>query len=289
MNCDEVNRLLDQLMDGELTDDQRLELEAHGRSCPGCAAAIRQTMQLKALFADAEPEVDVPLAAQAAWRNAVREEARRDRKKRTLRWFASAAAALVVLVGVGLAMNLRGAPRQSAMPELAAETDYEMEEAAEAAAGSAPIEVKSLAGTAGAVIDAGEADVADDAVIETDSAVIEADGLPNSRPVIEEGEEPRVFAAAAQRSPACELSLRVADVDQACGRVLDLVNEYEGAADVQRLEDGGANIYVEIPSDNASDFLTAALPLDASGQERELPVIDGEGTTLVLLTLTAEG
>ena len=84
-------------------------------------------------------------------------------------------------------------------------------------------------------------------------------------------------------------SFGVADVDQACGRVLDLLNEYEGAADVQRLEDGGANIYVEIPSDNASDFLTAALPLDASGQERELPVIDGEGTTLVLLTLTAEG
>ena len=94
---------------------------------------------------------------------------------------------------------------------------------------------------------------------------------------------------AAQMSPACELSIRVADVDTACQRVLDLVEEYEGAADVQRLEDGGANIYVEVPSANAADLLTAALPLDTSGREHEFPDFEGEGTTLLLVALAAEG
>ena len=95
--------------------------------------------------------------------------------------------------------------------------------------------------------------------------------------------------AGALRSPACELSIRVADVDTACRRVLDLVEEYEGTADVQRLEHGGANLYVEVPSANAADLLTAALPLDTSGQEHALPGFEGDGMTLVLVTLVAEG
>ena len=283
MNCDEVNRLLDLLMDGELTDEQRLELERHGRECPECAASIRETMQLKALMADMEPEVDVPLAAQAAWRNAVREEARQGRTRRFRRWAASAAAALVVLVGVGLAMNLRGAPKQdaTAVPEVAAKLAYEAEEADEAAVEAVEAEANSAAYVPEVAYEAEAFDAAE-------SAVVETDGATSGVRVLAGGGAPAMSDAEARRTPACELSLRVADVDTACQRVLDLVEEYEGAADVQRLEDGGANLYVEVPSANAADLLTAALPLDTSGQEYDLPEFEGEGTTLVLVTLVAE-
>ena len=282
MNCDEVNRLLDLLMDGELTDEQRLELERHGRECPECAASIRETMQLKALMADMEPEVDVPLAAQAAWRNAVREEARQGRTRRFRRWAASAAAALVVLVGVGLAMNLRGAPKQdaTAVPEVAAKLAYEAEEADEAAVEAVEAEANSAAYVPEVAYEAEAFDAAE-------SAVVETDGATSGVRVLAGGGAPATSDAEARRTPACELSLRVADVDTACQRVLDLVEEYEGAADMQRLEDGGANLYVEVPSANAADLLTAALPLDTSGQEYDLPEFEGEGTTLVLVTLVA--
>ena len=37
MTCGEVNGLLDRLMDGELTEEERRAMEAHGRECPECA------------------------------------------------------------------------------------------------------------------------------------------------------------------------------------------------------------------------------------------------------------
>ena len=92
MNCEQVSACLDLLMDGELNDDMRRELDAHGQNCPACAKAIRDTLQLKALLSEMEPEVAVPLSAQAAWRGAVREEAARSKKRRLTRWIGSAAA-----------------------------------------------------------------------------------------------------------------------------------------------------------------------------------------------------
>ena len=37
MTCKDVSGMLDRLIDGELTADERRELEAHGRECPDCA------------------------------------------------------------------------------------------------------------------------------------------------------------------------------------------------------------------------------------------------------------
>ena len=107
MNCNQVNGMLDMLMDGTLDDVQRGALEAHGRECPTCAAAIRATLQMKALFEQMEPEADVPLAAQARWRGAVKAESKQQRQKRMRRWIASVAAAAVVLVGIGAAFTLK--------------------------------------------------------------------------------------------------------------------------------------------------------------------------------------
>ena len=94
MDCRQVNDMLDLLMDGALGDEEREAMEAHGRECPQCAAAIRATRQLKALFEQMEPEADVPLEAQAKWRGAVREASKRRKQKRLMRWIASAAAVI---------------------------------------------------------------------------------------------------------------------------------------------------------------------------------------------------
>ena len=278
MNCSQVNDLLDQLMDGELSDEQRQAMEAHGRECAECAAAIRSTMQLKALFAEMSPEADVPLAAQAKWRNAVRDASKQGRQRHLRRWIASAAAAAVVLVGVSLAFSQRIAPKQSvdAMPAL------------EAAVGDEAVAISADG--------AGEARLASNGVREdaVDSAVVEADGVAEEAVAIdddsnamaaEEESESVGGAYDGQRAPVFELSLKVDNVDTACARIRELVQEYEGSADVQPVGDTGANIYVEITSDNAIDFLNAVLPLDGSGQTVELPDLSGGGRELLLLVL----
>ena len=92
-------------------------------------------------------------------------------------------------------------------------------------------------------------------------------------------------AASARRAPACELRLRVEDVDAACKLIRDLAEEYEGAADVQRLEDGGANVYAEVSAADAEDFLSALKPLGDIEGETRLPESDGSGAMLILLSV----
>ena len=356
MTCGEVNGLLDRLMDGELTEEERRAMEAHGRECPECAEAIRATMRMKALFDEMEPEADVPLAAQAKWRGAVREAARQKNRARLIRWIGSAAAAVVVLAGVGLAMNLRGAPARdtqnaeaqiveiseageadeaaesaadpameepgAATPDSAgeapakaqtesageapanAQTDsagevslkaapdsaYEaepdgafeaeptrsmaVEDAAEAApvmefaAESAPMSAGAAGETGGSapVADAAEEDLSD-----ADGAVLETDG-----------ETSNVCAALAQRAPACEVRLRAEDTNKALAMIFDLASEYEADPDLQFLDDGGMNVYVEIPSGEAGAFLKAIESVGTPEGEAKLPD-EGEGETVLLL------
>ena len=275
MNCEQVNAALDLLMDGELAEDMRRELEAHGQGCPACARAIRDTLRLKALMSEIEPEVDVPLQAQAAWRGAVREAAQRDRRKRLTRWIGSAAAAVVVLVGVGLALRGGTAPESTAKdamyvaatgaPEMhAVEQEYALEESADAQELPSPRMAEAPA----------------------ENAVIEADGASLLAEFEESADAGGMCAAVALSAPAAEYALTVRDVDAACRQIIDLASEYEGEASEQRLE-GGANLYVTIDAANAADFLSAVAPLDLEGRKAELSGRQS-GTIQLLLSVTGE-
>ncbi len=339
MICKDVSGMLDRLMDGELTADERRELEAHGRECPECAEEIRAAFEMKALFEEALPEVDVPLAVQAKWRGAVREAAKQDRKKKWTRWIGSAAAAVVVLAGVGLALNGSLAPKQNSTSEKLAVVQ-EAAEAAEANEVEYAAEAVNEADAAAEV--AYEANAVDFAAETADEApVIETDGesealtmgydapksvaMPEATgeplPVVEaagaamemEAEEPAMeaeeafeeedaafedaaagdqamCAALAQQSPACEYAIQAMSVEVACEVIGDLAEEFEGSADVQSVEGGSANVYVELDAASAGEFLAAVAKLDDAGNPAEPPRVSGEGTVLVLLVVEpAEG
>lgn len=369
MTCGEVNGLLDRLMDGELTDEEQRAMEAHGRECPDCAEAIRATMRMKALFDEMEPEADVPLAAQAKWRGAVREAARQKKRARLIRWIGSAAAAVVVLAGVSLAMNLRNAPArdaQSAAPQLievseAGEADEAKEgaidstgeafvaaipdntaeplpmskqaiEAVGEAAGSAEIDSayeaesdsayeaeSDSAFEAGsdsafeaeprramapekpmeaepemefaaeaAPMSAGEADTAQEAAPVTVGAAEEDFSDADGAVLETDGETVNMCAALAQRAPACELRLRVEDPDRALAMVCDLASEYEADTDVQFLDEGGTNVYVEIASGEAEAFLKAIEPVGTPEGEAKLSDAGAATTVLMLIELLPE-
>jgi hypothetical protein len=271
MDCTQVNSMLDMLMDDALSDEQRSAMEAHGRECPACAAAIRSTLQMKALFAQMEPEIDVPLEAQARWRGAVRQAAKPQKPGQLRRWIVSVAAVAVVLVGVGAAMMLKAPRQDAAIYEHSAVAPVALEERA-----AEPVLASGVASN-GMTVDA-------------PGAVVEADGMADEAVAI--GDAAMGLAAeseaAALSAPACELALRVKDVETACDRIRDLAQEYEAVADVQAAVDGGVNVYVEIDAENAGDFLNAVAPMDASGKAVKAPDLTGGGRLLMLLVLTEQ-
>ena len=294
MNCDQINEMLDLMLDDALTDEQRAAMEAHGRECPACADAIRRATQLKALFSEMEPEVDVPLEVQAGWRSAVRKAAGQRRRTRLYRWLGTVAA--VAVLGVGLTLGLHGVPARNAAIS-AGEQGLLSEKAS--------LTTESIESTAAPEAAMPERIAADEVPME--GAVIESDGGVNAaagamdagmmEEVAEEeeameedavffAEEAPVCAAAKQRAPACEVRLRVASVEEACGLIRDLASEYEGSAEIQSLEDGGANAYVEIAAQNVADFISAILPMHTGDDVPDVPALPGEGKVLMLLALS---
>lgn len=279
MNCEQVSACLDLLMDGELNDDMRRELDAHGQNCPACAKAIQDTLQLKALLSEMEPEVAVPLPAQAAWRGAVREAAQRDRRRKLVRWIGSAAAAVVVLVGVTLAFNGGAGPRKDAAATRLSNEVAVVQEAAgeEAVYGETDREEAAYEAEAPALRMA-EAPVK--------SAVIETDGAQELTDIAETTDA-GVCAAVALGAPSAQVDVLVKDVDAACRQIIDLASEYEGEADEQRLGEGGANLYVTLDAANAADFLSAVAAMDLDGRPADMPGQDS-GTIQILVTVARE-
>lgn len=107
MNCTQVDRMLDDLMDGVLSDADLRELEAHCANCETCAVKLSATREMMQLFSEMDDEVDVPLQAQARWRSAVKAEARKGGMKRFYRMGAGIAAVLVVALGATFALRSR--------------------------------------------------------------------------------------------------------------------------------------------------------------------------------------
>ena len=85
--------------DGELDADRRAEFEEHLRECPDCAREIEAQHQLRAALSDDAFRHRPPASLSAHVRAALRREDSRPSARRRLLW---AAAAAVLLVGVGL-------------------------------------------------------------------------------------------------------------------------------------------------------------------------------------------
>lgn len=114
-------------------------------------------------------------------------------------------------------------------------------------------------------------------------AMIEADGRTAGS--VDAGVDPAM--------PMHEYVMTVEDLGKTCDYVSDLVDEYEGSVDVQRFEQGGceqANLYVEMPSENAADFMRAVGHFDtADGGSEAFSITPGDdGRTSILLVLKEE-
>lgn len=111
MNCSEFMQLLDAYIDGELSANEREKFEEHAAQCAACRAQLEAAEQLRDFLSHMDDEAAVPLPAQAAWRSAVRAEAKRRRMKRIYSACGAVAAVCVLTLGVSTMLrsgNLSG-------------------------------------------------------------------------------------------------------------------------------------------------------------------------------------
>lgn len=107
MNCEAFKEQIDLYIDGELESAACAEMEKHAETCAPCMKLLEEARTLQEMLSEMS-EAAVPLPAQAAWRRAVREEAKVKRRPAVawLRSVASVAAAMVVLAAGTIGMRM---------------------------------------------------------------------------------------------------------------------------------------------------------------------------------------
>ena len=120
MGCDEVMRLLDAYIDGELSDAQMRMLEEHAKACEACREELEAAKLLKETLEHMDDGITVPLQAQAAWRSAVRAEAAKKKKKIWMRYASAVAAVFVLALGINFAFGNQEDQNMAAMPMMLA-------------------------------------------------------------------------------------------------------------------------------------------------------------------------
>ncbi|MBR2699643.1 MAG: hypothetical protein IKE76_13730 [Clostridia bacterium] len=274
MNCTQLDQYLDAMLDGTLTADELKLVEDHCQGCAACAEKLKANRSMMRMFAEMAPEMDVPLLAQARWREAVRNEARRP-ARRYFRLVGGIAAALVVALGATFALRT---PAGDGARMQAVQTDMQTE----------------AAENGKRMLDAAPATEFEAA----DEALIEADGAAEPVVMAEEAEEAEEVSFAAEAAnmpvkaaaaPMREIGMVVEDVSRVCEYARDLAQEYEGDIDIQPFDEDGvacANLYIDLPAANAPEFLEAMRHFDHSGAPAD--AFDADGQTSLLLVLRSE-
>lgn len=258
MNCEQLRAKLDAYMDGELSDVELREMEAHAATCESCRLEFQSARLVRETLADLPEEVAVPLDVQAGWRRAVREEAKRGGvsstsehvaanehaaakpKRRWLRAVYAVAAALVLVIGASAMMN-GVTDRMSVRSNSNEMESMALDEVPEL---PAPLAAAALPTSA---------------VIASDGEIANAEFAPDE-------------AYAARREYIAD------DLDGACASVEALVEEYSGSCTSERSA-GGATYRVELPREYLDDFLSAVSHV---GAEQEAESADAEGDTAVV-------
>ena len=229
MNIHENTALLDAFVDGELTSDEMIQVQAHLDECPACQAYVDDALAIRAAF---PTEDDLPLPADFT-ENVMRSVAKAPQsrpKKQPWGKLAAAAACLAVIVLVQHgALGSTGSTDSASAYDTAAVMDVA---AAESAPGERSIDAPSAsAGSGDAVDDGAEAFTAtSDGSLETQKSKDTAAYTSGSGQSGIQVDLPSASEDAAQENGA---SVTVGPFNQA-----DLPTVHVSAADIGDLLDG---------------------------------------------------
>lgn len=117
MDCEKFRSLLDAYIDGEIAGEEKRQFMDHADACENCRMELREAEMLRDMMKDLDDGIAVPLPVQAAWRNAVKQEAKKIRMRRAMKFAYAAAAALLVVVGSTVGFNALN-EKNNAAPEM---------------------------------------------------------------------------------------------------------------------------------------------------------------------------
>lgn len=116
MDCEKLRSMLDAYIDGDLSAEEERAIREHAQACEACREELAAVELLRDALMHMDDDIAVPLEAQAAWRKAVRAEAKRKTMRRITRIAGGIAAALVLVVGINAALRN---PEAGVGPEIA--------------------------------------------------------------------------------------------------------------------------------------------------------------------------
>jgi hypothetical protein len=142
MNCEMAKMLINEYIDGRLDEERQSALISHIHTCPGCAEELKKSERLKKLLKDL-PEAETPPVLLTSAVKKARQELRQEKQPAFARRAVAIAAALVVVLGVGVYLYKTNPPPETGNVQLATEKNTEADEAApkmmmEAPAAGAP-------------------------------------------------------------------------------------------------------------------------------------------------------
>lgn len=243
MNCDTFKQNIDAYLDGELTQEQRNEMDAHADECSACREEMEQAVSLSGLCAELNENFAVPLETQAAWRRAVRAEANKKRRPMGMwaRGLGTVAAALVVLVTGTFGMRMQESTPASGVQAISAGGGVYGLRTAE--------EINEMDGMAAGLF--------------TTTGSLQSDGSMDSRLSTEADTSEAAVETVVLRS--AERSIETANYDADFMWLQDLVAEYDAwfeertvtvPSEENKAAGRVAGAVVRVPSDRLDDFLT---------------------------------
>ena len=149
MNCEQMNELLSAWLDGELSENEQRQMQAHLEQCAQCRALFEQLQALHTSFSDME-EIPAPEGFAQRVMDRVRTESKPKViplfQNRQMRGFAAMAACAVLCVGLGGGL-LSGKSEESAAPAPEAAYAFEYSAATSEGAMEVPAEYAPQATT----------------------------------------------------------------------------------------------------------------------------------------------
>lgn len=210
--------LIDDYIDASLDGKKAEEMHAHARECEKCSSELEFAKMLRDTLRGIDDNITPPLAAQAAWRNAVKAEARTRRMRKIYKYCGTVAAALVVTVGSIAGIRAFDKEDAAVNAPAPASQNYTFVEADGNEATPA-----SMART-----------VAMDVEIEESIAAYG-------------GETGATMSASAK--------ITAEDTSAACDAIISIAAEYDGSAEVQNSGDSSAYVTAYIPAGSIEQFI----------------------------------
>lgn len=271
MKCSEFSDLLDQWIDGELTGEESAAFERHAAECADCHAKMTASGQLRELLSCLNDDVTVPMPAQAAWRSAIRAEARRGRARRVYTALGAVAAVCVLTLGAA-AMLRQGLPapnETSNQPQvLMLEADGVSDKAQlDAASEASAVPSAEAAAEKAASVQGNGAYLADDGARES--------GMRSS--------------AASTTSDEVRLNIVSDDPEEAYAYLMDVVAEYGATLETEFEYGEERGAYVSVSAENASDFVRAVNAIGNAEDADEIDASNYVGETVpIYIFISAE-